>query len=84
MNTTLSLGSGVGMIYFLIGSRWVMFAAKYPASRSSLTFLSATEEAIHLPCEPDPDMAGVFVGDRRERTRPLELKGGWAEEEGVG
>ena len=60
MNTTLSWGSGVGMIYFLAGSRWAMSVAKYPASRSSLTFLSVTEEAIHLPCAPDPDIVGVL------------------------
>ena len=66
MNTTLSLGSGVGMICFLAGSRCVMFVAKYPASLSSLMFLSVTEEAIHLPCEPDPDMAGVFGGDGKD------------------
>ena len=50
-----------------------MSAAKYPASRSSLTFPSVTEEAIHLPCTPDPDMAGVFGQDGKVE-----------EEEGVG
>ena len=39
--------------------------AKYPASQSSLMFSSVTEEAIHLPCAPDPDMAGVFAGDEK-------------------
>ena len=38
--------------------------ARYPASRSSLMFFSMTEEAIHLPCAPDPDMAGVISGSR--------------------
>ena len=68
MNTTLSLGYEVGMICFLVGSRWAMSAAKYPASRSSLTFPSMTEEAIHLPCAPDPDMAGVFGGDGEDQS----------------
>ena len=66
MNTILSLDSGVGMIFFLVGSRWAISLAKYPASQSSLMFPSVTEEAIHLPCALDPDMAGVFAGDGKD------------------
>ena len=40
--------------------------ARYPASRSSLMFFSMTEEAIHLPCAPDPDMAGVLSGNAED------------------
>ena len=39
------------------GSRCVMSAARYPASRSFVMFSSMTEETIHLP--PAPDMLGV-------------------------
>ena len=60
MNTTLSLGSGVGMICPLAGSRWAISWAKYSTSRSSVMFSSMMEEAIHLPCAPDPDMVGVL------------------------
>ena len=85
MNTTLSLGSGVGKICFLAGNRWAMSVAKYLASRSSLTFPSITEEVIHLPCALDPDMARVFFGRKKIEAWALELEDGWAEEEeGVG
>ena len=55
--------------------------ARYPTSRSSLMFLSVTEEAIHLPCEPDPDMAVVFGGDKKDRNLGVEARA--EEEEGV-
>ena len=66
MNTTLSLGSGVGTIYFSAGSQWAISWAKYPASRSLMMFFSLTEETIHLPCAPDPDMTGVLFGGRED------------------
>ena len=40
--------------------------ARYPTSRSSLMFSSVTGEAIHLPCAPEPDMAGVFGGNGKD------------------
>ena len=40
--------------------RWVISLAKYPASWSLVMSFSLTEETIHLPCPPDPDMAGVL------------------------
>ena len=46
---------------------------------------SVTEEAIHLPCKSDPDMARVFFGQKKIEAWVLELEDGWAEEEeGVG
>ena len=36
------------------------FLGKVTASWSSLMSSSVTEEAIHLPYTPDPDMAGVL------------------------
>ena len=65
MNTTLSRGFGVGMICPLAGSRWAISWAKYPASRSFVMSFSVTEEAIHLPCAPDPDMVEVLFGAER-------------------
>src|SRR3954471_11025572 len=61
MKTTLSLGFGVGTICPLAGSRWANSFARYPASRSLVMSFSLTEEAIHLPCAPDPDMVGVLT-----------------------
>ena len=29
-------------------------------------FPSVTEEAIHLPCAPDPDMAGISAGNEKD------------------
>ena len=85
MNTTLSLGSVVGMICFLAGSRWAISLAKYPASRSSLMFSSVTEEAIHLPCAPDPDMVGVFFGGGKDGILGAEAQERMGrEEEGMG
>ena len=60
MNTTLSWVFGVGTICPLAGSRWAISWAKYPASRSFVMSFSVTEEAIHLPCAPNPDMVGVL------------------------
>ena len=51
------------MTCYLAGSLCLISAVKYLASRSSLMSFSITEEAIHLPCEPDPDMAGVVGGE---------------------
>ena len=61
MNTTLSLGFRVGTICPLAGSRWAIYFARYLASRSSVMSFSLTEEAIHLPCAPDPDMVECFL-----------------------
>ena len=55
--TTLSWGSGVGMIFPASGSRCAISAARYPASHSFVMFSSIMEETIHLP--PAPDMLGV-------------------------
>ena len=85
MNTTLSWDSGVGMIYPSVESRWAISWAKYPASRSCVMSFSVTEEAIHLPCAPDPDMFGVLSRAGKARAWALELKNGWAVKgEGVG
>ena len=44
-----------------------------------------TEEAIHLPPAPDPDMIGVLFWAEKARAWALELEKGWAEKgEGVG
>ena len=56
--TTLSWGSGAGTICPAIGRRWPIFLARYPAARSLLISFSWTEEAIHLPPAPDPDIFG--------------------------
>ena len=46
---------------------------------------SLTEEVIHLPPAPDPDMIGVLFWAEKVRAWALELENGWAEEgEGVG
>ena len=53
-------------------------------------FPSVTEEAIHLPCAPDPDMARVFFGDEKRlklgrwssRADGLRRKKAWGEEVG--
>ena len=59
--------------------------ARYPASWISLMSFFLTEEAIHLPPAPDPDMIGVLFWVEKARSWALELKNGWAEEgEGVG
>ena len=85
MNTTLSLGSGVGTICPLAGSRWAIPWAKYPASQSSVMFPSVMEEPIHLPYVLDPDLVGVLFGggnDGRLGAGARERMG--REEEGVG
>ena len=61
MNTTLSLGFGVGTTCPWAGRRWAISFAKYPAARSSVMSFSLTEEAIHLPWPPDPDMVECQV-----------------------
>ena len=66
MNTTLSPGSGVGITCSLVGSLCAKSTDRYPASRSSLTSFSVTEEASHLPFEPDPDMPGEFGGGGKD------------------
>ena len=66
MNTTLSLGSGVGITCFLARSLCAMSVDRYPASQSSLTSFSVKEEASHLPVEPDPDMAGEVGGGGKD------------------
>ena len=44
-----------------------------------------TEEAIHLPLAPDPDMIGVLYWVEKARAWAVELENGWAEEgEGMG
>ena len=55
--TTLSWGSGVGMICPAFGSRCAISGARYPASRNFFMFSFVMEETIHLP--PAPDMLGV-------------------------
>ena len=50
--------------------------ARYPASRSSVMSFSLTEEAIHLPCAPDPDMVECFLEAEKMRTWALELENG--------
>ena len=85
MNTTLSCGSRVGTIYPLAESRWAISFAKYPASRNFVMSFSLTEEAIHLPCAPDLEMAGVLCWAEKMRTWALELENGEGRErEGVG
>src|SRR3990170_5778152 len=81
INTTLSLGFGVGTICPLAGSRWAISLARYPASRSLVMSFSLTEEAIHLPCAPDPDMVECFLEAGKMRTWALELENGRAERE---
>ena len=83
MNTTLSLGFGVGMTCPWAGRRWVISFAKYPAARSSVMSFSLTEEAIHLPCAPHPDMVECFLEVEKMRTWALELENGRAEREKV-
>ena len=43
-----------------------MSAARYPALRRFFTSFSVTEEASHLPLEPDPAMAGEGGGGGEE------------------
>ena len=81
IKTTLSLGFGVGTIYPLAGSRWVISFAGYPASRSLAMSFSLTEEAIHLPCAPYPDMVECFLEAEKMRTWALELENGTTEKE---
>ena len=46
---------------------------------------SLTEEAIHLPPAPDPNMIGVLFWAEKVRAWALELENRWAEEgEGMG
>ena len=42
---------------------------------------SLTEETIHLPCAPDPDMIGVLFEAERMEAWALELENGWVERE---
>src|SRR3990170_5979445 len=85
MNTTLSWGSGVGMICPLAGSRWAISLAKYPASQSFVISFSVMKEAIHLPCAPDPDMVGVLFGGREDGSLGAGARERMGrEEEGVG
>ena len=79
MNTTLSLGFGVRMIFPLAGSWWAIYFARYPASRSLVMSFSLTEEAMHLPCPPDPAMVECFLEAERMRTWALELENGRVE-----
>ena len=81
MNTTLSLGFGVGTTFPWAGRRWAISFARYPAARSSVMSFSFTEEAIHLPCPPDPDMVECFLEAKRTRTWALELENGRAKTE---
>ena len=79
------MGLRGGIICPVAGIRWAISWAKYPASRSFVMSFSLMEEAIHLPCAPDPDMAGVlFCGgkDGSLGTGAREWMG--REEEGVG
>src|SRR5215216_5427880 len=66
--TTLSPAAGVGMIWPLSGSLCAMFAAKYPALRRSSISFSVTEEASHLPLEPDPTMVGGGGGGEKDES----------------
>ena len=81
LNTTLSLGFRVGTICPLARSRWAIYFARYLGSRSLVMSFSLTEEAIHLPCPPDPDMVECFLEAEKMRTWALELEEGRAEEE---
>ena len=60
------------------GRWWAISFARYPAAQSSVTFSSLTEEAIHLPWPPDPDMVECFLETRGMKTWVLELKDGEA------
>ena len=85
MNTTLSSGFGVGMTCPGVGSMCVISAVKYLASRRSLMSFSVTEEAIHLPWELDPAIAGEVGVKGKIGTGTLEPKDVEAgREEGVG
>ena len=67
----------------MAGSRWAISFARYPASRSLVMSFSLTEEAIHLPCAPDPDMVECFLEAEKMRTWALELENGRADREKV-
>ena len=52
-----------------------MSAEKYPTSQSFLMSSFLTEEAIHLPPAPDPDMIGVLFWEEEMGAWALELEG---------
>ena len=82
MNTTLSLGFGMGTTCPWAGRRWAISFAKYPAARSSVMSFSLTEETIHLPWPPDPDMIKCFLEKGKMGTWVLELENGRTERKG--
>ena len=60
-----------------------MLAARYPALRRSFISFSVTEEASHLPLEPDPAMLRGGGGGEEDENFLLgtEILGDWKAEE---
>ena len=59
-----------------------MVAARYPTLRRSFISFSMTEEASHLPLEPDPAMVGGGGGgEEDENFSGAESLGDWKAEE---
>ena len=55
-----------------------MVAARYPALRRYVISFSMTEEASHLPLEPDPAMVrGGGGGEEEENFSDSESLGDW-------
>ena len=73
-NTTLSWGFGVRTICPAVGRRWLIFLARYPASRSFLISFSRTVEAIHLPPAPDAEIFGRPLWAEKTNAWALELE----------
>ena len=69
----------VGMRCPSSGSRCVMSLDRYPAPRSFSMSFSLTEETIHLPWPPDPDMIECFLEEEKMGTWALELDNGRTE-----
>ena len=57
-----------------VGRLWLIFLARYPASRSFLISFSRTVEAIHLPPAPDPDIFGRPLWSERMNAWALGLE----------
>src|SRR6266511_452399 len=81
------------MVWPLSGSLCAMFVARYPALRRSAMSFSLTEEASHLPFEPDPAMVrgggggekdkSFFLGAGAWETGRLRLERGVGKEGGI-
>ena len=63
----------------LVGRWWAIPFARYPAYRSWVMSFSLTEETIHLPWPPDPDMIECFLEEEKMGTWALELENGRTE-----